>query len=455
MKGAIKTISQNTKKAIVNKILNFTVNTSDKNLIRLTYLAEKIAHKKDKSKIASVRTILKKQHPATKLIRNVFTKYDRHCTNKLMENFIINNLIIDNGIREEEIKKGNTALFTLLISPTMRCNLKCTGCYASKYNKKDDLDFELLDRIIKEAKEMKTTFFTILGGEPFIRNDMFNLYEKHSDCYFQVYTNATLITESICQKLKEVGNVFPQISIEGFEKETDERRGKGTYKKIIKAIDLLNKHKIPFGYSVCVTSKNVETVFSDEFIDLIIKKGALVGWYFLYMPVCGNPDMKLMPSAKQRVYMLERGRYIRKNKPLFIIDFWNDAPYVGGCIAGKYYAHITSEGHVEPCIFTHFATDNIKEKPLKKCLDSDYFRALRKKQPFNDNLYLPCQWIDNPEVSREMYKRFNLKSTHPMAEDILVDEKLKRAIDNYSKSVKEEYKEIWYREYTSNKNERR
>jgi len=209
------------------------------------------------------------------------------------------------------------------------------------------------------------------------------------------------------------------------------------------AMGVLKKHGVPFGYSVCVTNKNVEEVFSDEFVDLMISKGAFIGWHFLYMPVCGKPDMKLMPTPKQRVHMLERGRKIRAEKPVFIIDFWNDAPYVGGCIAGKEYIHLTSKGDVEPCIFTHFAVDNIKDKSLMEVMDSDYFKALRKNQPYNDNLFLPCQWIDNPKISREMHKKFNLKPTHPGADDILKNKKLRLAIDKYAKGVKKAYAGIW------------
>ena len=81
----------------------------------------------------------------------------------------------------------------------------------------------------------------------------------------------------------------------------------------------------------------------DKFNNFMIQNGALIGWHFLFMPVNGKkPDLSLMPTPKQRQWMLQRDREIRATKPLFIIDFWNDAPYVGGCIAGKYYAHINS-----------------------------------------------------------------------------------------------------------------
>lgn len=64
------------------------------------------------------------------------------------------------------------------------------------------------------------------GGEPLVRkNDIIKLCEKHSDCQFLAFTNGTLIDEVFADEMLRVKNFVPAISIEGFENETDERRG--------------------------------------------------------------------------------------------------------------------------------------------------------------------------------------------------------------------------------------
>ncbi len=68
--------------------------------------------------------------------------------------------------KEDEIKTP----FVILISPSMRCNLRCTGCYAANYSKEDDIPYEEVDRIIEEAREIGIYYFIILGGEPFLMN---------------------------------------------------------------------------------------------------------------------------------------------------------------------------------------------------------------------------------------------------------------------------------------------
>ena len=441
---AITKLKENLQKKIANHVLTGITNTSSKNLSRLASFLEKVSPSEHRGKIRAVKQMIDEGHPGVSLIKRIIHDSNPNFRKKLIENLIVQGFLLNQKKKEKVAKEGSCAPSTVLISPTMRCNLRCIGCYAGKYSKKDDLPADVLDRIIKEGKEMGVSFFTFLGGEPLMmQKELFEIAKKHNDAFFQMYTNGTMLTDNVAKKLIELGNILPVISIEGWKEQTDFRRGKGTYGKIMKAMDILRKNKIPFGFSVAVTSRNAEVISSDKFIDFMIKKGAYLGWLFLYMPMGLEPDLSLMPTPKQRRMLLERDKHIRATKPIFLIDFWNDAPYVGGCIAGKEYVHITSKGDVEPCIFTHFAMDNIKKTTLKKAMNSPYFKALRSKQPYNENLYLPCQWIDSPEVSREMYKKYKIYPTHPGADSVLVDAKLKKGLDKYSKEVKKIYADVW------------
>lgn len=48
----------------------------------------------------------------------------------------------------------------------------------------------------------------------------------------------------------------------------------------------------------------------------------------------------------------EKIRKYRATKPLFAMDFQNEAEYVGGCIAGgRRYLHINANGDIDPCVF--------------------------------------------------------------------------------------------------------
>jgi MoaA/NifB/PqqE/SkfB family radical SAM enzyme len=124
---------------------------------------------------------------------------------------------------------------------------------------------------------LKAAFYTLLEIESFVKPELFDIFKKFDDCYFQVFTNGTLITDKMCQMLVEAGNVVPQISVEGYQARTDTRRGQGVCARVMTAMDRLNAHGVLFGFSTCVPSQNVEVVFSDEFIDLMIDKGAVFG----------------------------------------------------------------------------------------------------------------------------------------------------------------------------------
>ena len=66
-----------------------------------------------------------------------------------------------------------------------------------------------------------------------------------------IFTNATLIDDDFIKEIIRVGNLSFAISVEGFEEETDFRRGKGTYKKVIDAMDRLREAGCIFGFSTC------------------------------------------------------------------------------------------------------------------------------------------------------------------------------------------------------------
>lgn len=441
----VEKIKDVSKRLVIEQIVAILPSISKNNFVRILSLYEKISSGESKKVIAAIKTTFKDSIAGDLIVRGIKNTNIR-ARKKIAVDLIADGMILRDKKRREEESKGGFVPFTVLFSPTMRCNLRCKGCYAGNYSQADDLPYEVVDRMVTEAEDMGVAFMTVLGGEPFMWEHLFTLLEKHPHMYFQIYTNSTMLNKERVRKIKKLGNAALMLSIEGFEKETDERRHPGIYKKVLAAMDLLHEEKVPFGYSVAVTQQNEPVVTSDEFIDLMIEKGALIGWMFLYMPMGMDPDLSLMPTPEQRLHMLEFNKRIRQSKPILVIDFWNDAPFVGGCIAGKYYLHITSQGWVEPCIFSHIAQDNIKEKSLRQIMRSELFSELRKRQPYNDNLFLPCMWIDNPEVSRDLHAKLDLHLTHPGADDVLKKDHLKEGMNKYSKRVKELYEKEWQKE---------
>ena len=281
------------------------------------------------------------------------------------------------------------------------------------------------------------------GGEPLTRkNDLIRLCEKHNDCVFLCFTNATLIDEKFADEMLRVKNFIPAISLEGDEVSTDSRRGQGTYQKVVRAMKLLHEKKLPYGISSCYTSVNYEKITSDTYYNSLIDMGAYFIWYFHYMPVGNDAAPELLPNPKQRETVYHRIRHLRATKPLFAMDFQNDAEYVGGCIAGgKRYLHINANGDVDPCVFVHYSNANIRECTLLEALQSPIFMAYHDNMPFNDNMLQPCPMLENPERLRKMVAETGAHSTDPQSPETA--DHLCGKCDSYAKCWAPEAERLW------------
>lgn len=440
MKFKFNSLEKKAKEVATEVAFHIIDQNSEKNMDNLFEIVKKsIKDEFTKEKIGNIQGLYNEIPSIKEYVQDILHNTNKNCLKKFYTNFVGNAIWYGVPAREKIGNENDTKLpFILLISPSMRCNLRCTGCYAANYSKKDDIPKEEVDRLIKEARDMGIYYVIILGGETFFNEYMLDIYKKYNDMYFMPFTNGTLFTDELADKLVKLGNVMPMLSIEGWEKETDARRGEGVYNSVIKGMELLHKRGIPFGSSAATTNRNINTVTSDEFIDMLVEKGSRMIWYFMFMPVGDNPisDMDYMLSPEERIYLGRRTRKIRTTKKIFTLDFFNDAPYVGGCISGKYYCHINSKEDVEPCIFSHFATTNVKDKPLIEAFKAPYFKNLRSRQPYNKNLLMPCPMIDNPQNIRDIVKETGAYPTHPSAEMMINNKEFMDKLDKLAADFK-------------------
>ena len=357
---------------------------------------------------------LNPDHPYYPFIRSLFTDVDKEVMKKLMVNFFVNASL--DGWKTQEVcrkKYGCNIPWAILLDPTSACNLHCIGCWAAEYGNKLNLSYEEIDDIICQGKELGVYMYIYTGGEPMVRKkDLIRLCEKHNDCVFLCFTNGTLIDETFADEMLRVGNFVPAISLEGFEEATDSRRGIGVYKDVIRAMKVLHEKKLIYGISACYTRANYESISSEEFYDSVIDNGASFIWYFHYMPVGNSANLDYLPTPEQREGMYRKIRRYRATKPLFAMDFQNDAEYVGGCIAGgRRYFHINANGDCDPCVFIHYSDSNIRSKTLLEVLQSPLFMQYHDNIPFSDNMLKPCPMLENSGKLVEMVRAAKAEST--------------------------------------------
>ncbi|MVO99832.1 radical SAM protein [Paenibacillus lutrae] len=130
------------------------------------------------------------------------------------------------------------------------CNLRCKHCFEwnpegfhhgyAKEVKNDEIDMAVVEKLLVETRERKSRVF-LWGGEPLFYSKFDELAEllAKEDRYTTICTNAILIEQKLDSILKMSENLVMLVSLEGFEKENDAIRGKGTFKKVIKAVELL------------------------------------------------------------------------------------------------------------------------------------------------------------------------------------------------------------------------
>jgi len=365
----------------------------------------------------------------------------------------------------------------VLISPTARCNLKCKGCYAgSDATRKATLSYDTVDRILNEKARLWGSHFTVIsGGEPFMYKDdgktLLDIFEQHSDQYFLVYTNGTLITPEVARRLGELGNVTPAISVEGFEKETDDRRGKGVFKRILKAFDNLRREGVPFGLSTTAFKHNCENIQSDELIKFFSEEqGALYQWIFQYMPIGRSFSLDMMVTPEQRLRMYDRTWELVRERKLFVADFWNSGTVANGCIAagGAYgggYIYIDWNGAISPCAFYPFSVHNVKDiyadgGDLNTAIFSPLLTGIRnwQREYFDDrlnyekgNLLVPCPIRDHHRQARAVVDEVNAKPIDEDGARALEDSAYGRGMIEYGEKVDCLSCSLWKEQYLTSK----
>jgi MoaA/NifB/PqqE/SkfB family radical SAM enzyme len=399
-----------------------------------------------------------------------------HVRKKLLQNLVGKVMLPDSDAKKNFIEKYKIhPPGFLVISPAATCNLKCTGCYAnSSSSESAHLDFKTFSRLLDEKEKLWGSHFTVIsGGEPLMWRDgdktILDIFAKFNHQYFMMYTNGTLIDKKMAKKLAELGNVTPAISVEGFEEETDARRGKGTFRKIKEAFANLRDVGVPFGVSLTATRKNVDTLISDKFVDFCFEEqGAIYGWYFQYMPIGRAYTLDLVVTPEQRLQMYEKQQIMMKDKKLFFLDFWNGGPISHGCLAGGRrggYFYVNWNGDVTPCVFFPYSTGNILRTfetggDLNTLLFSEFFKDIREWQTEYGfaqdykvvdkevgNWLRPCPMRDHHRKAHELISKHKALPVDLPAADAIDDSQYHAMLSEYGDKIGEMTDPIWRKDY--------
>jgi MoaA/NifB/PqqE/SkfB family radical SAM enzyme len=314
---------------------------------------------------------------------------------------------------KRRLRRGEVFPPFLYVSIINSCNLRCQGCWVDVAAKQETIKPDAFHKLLREAKAMGNVFFGIVGGEPFMHPQLFEMLAEHPDCYFQIFTNGQFITDEKAKLMRRLGNVTPLISVEGTEIVSDQRRGRsGVLSKTMQGIDNCLKNKVFTGVCTSLCQSNFD-LLSEAWIDRLIEMGVMYTWFHVYRPMGpdANPELCLTPAQQ-----LQARRFVvemRAKKPIIIVDAYFDGEGRALCPAATGITHhINPWGDIEPCPIVQFTRESIhsseadnrslKEKFLQSAFLRD-FRDLARSTTRG------CIVLERPDLLKQLVEKHGAK----------------------------------------------
>ncbi len=274
---------------------------------------------------------------------------------------------------------------------TDRCNLKCIHCHAfgGEEASYDELTKEEGMALIDQIASLDIRSFVFTGGEPLLREDLFELiaYAKSTGFTVFIATNGTLITKEVAKLLREF-DVGVVIGLDGMNPEIhDSIRGvKGAFDAVIEGIENCIAENLYLHLNIVAAMRNFDEI--ERIIDYGDKIGVYSYFIYNFVPfgrgeeirdyALGNDDFKTLLDLilkKQRevkaiiipvaspeywAYVLQsRGIHSRK-----LINFLGR--FFGGCLAGKGMMYIKPNGDIWACPFLSVPAGNVRKEGLDR-----------------------------------------------------------------------------------------
>lgn len=170
----------------------------------------------------------------------------------------------------------------ILIKPaSSECNMRCKYCFysdVSSHREKKSFGVMRKETVVALIKKTLayadggTITYAFQGGEPLVAGEAFfrifsetvNAHNtQHSPVHYSLQTNGTLLTDSLCEYLKEY-NYLVGVSMDGPRALHDANRifgdGKGSFDRVRQGIALLRKYDVSFNILAVATHLTAEYI---------------------------------------------------------------------------------------------------------------------------------------------------------------------------------------------------
>jgi radical SAM protein with 4Fe4S-binding SPASM domain len=290
-----------------------------------------------------------------------------------------------------------SAPLRIYIDFTAECNLRCRHCVSSSTEALEgELTTDEMKSLFEELAGLGVTELNVGGGEPLLRKDACELlrYASSLGMSVSINTNATVIDEKLSKELATVNFDKFNISLEGGTREIhDYNRGKGSFDKVMRGIDILSKntkHKLNLDFTI--TKYNAPYI--DSFFNLtecLPVNSMCAG--FIRPQGRAAVNMELLLTAEEQKILIEKIENLKEgfSKPVWskiLLPECSDEDSgrlykTFGCGAAQVACQINAVGNMSPCNFFGdlFKKDNIRDKSvLEIWCNNPFFIKLRNLQ---------------------------------------------------------------------------
>ncbi len=252
---------------------------------------------------------------------------------------------------------------------TYKCNFNCSHClctYLEESSQKNELEPEEYKRIVKEAMKIGAVTFGMEGGEPFVKKNWVEILESWQPRYnhIQISSNGYLFDEKKARKCAEIGVDTINFSLDSGIPELHDlfRRKRGSFNRVMRAIDLCNKYKIKVILNTTVHTGNLYTEGFIKLLEFSEANHYLVNMLFA----------KGVGSFKGNKGMLSQKDYENFDEIVKPYNYWSvhhagtiKSSHGGeGCPGLKEMINMTPYGDVLTCANNHIYLGNVRDEPL-------------------------------------------------------------------------------------------
>jgi len=271
---------------------------------------------------------------------------------------------------------------------TMECNLRCVHCLSEAGNiRENELSHRDCLSLVDQLAGLRVFQVNIGGGEPFIRPGLVDLL-RH--CHKKglvtcVSTNGILVDRDLAKTLSSLEMLYLQVSLDGATADVNDAiRGKGTYNKILKALDCLAMEGAQFSINTVLTNINFPQL--DTLRELAGEYGSELRVSRFRPSGRGKVSKEYLGPTKDQLetfaQWLDENGLVRTGDSFFCLTSEKRRRKgLDMCGAAKMTCCLSPNGDVYPCAFLQeppFLAGNIRESNFKFLWDhSPIFHHLR------------------------------------------------------------------------------